>query len=36
MDICSEKNLSKMEQLDLSKLINDRTIIIRPADKGAQ
>ena len=36
MDICSKNNLSKIEQLELSELINDRTIIIKPADKGAQ
>ena len=34
MDICSKNNLSKVEQSELPKLINDRTIIIKPADKG--
>ena len=34
IDICSKNNLSKMEQSELPKLINDRTIIIKPADKG--
>ena len=34
MDICSKNNLSKIEHSELSKLINDRTIIIKPADKG--
>ena len=34
MDICSKNNLSKMEQSELLKLVNDRTIIIKPADKG--
>ena len=34
MDICSKNNLSKIEQSELSKLINGRTIIIKPADKG--
>ena len=34
MDICSKNNPSKTEQSKLSKLINDRTIIIKPADKG--
>ena len=36
MDISSKNNLSKTEQSQLSKLINDKTIIIKPADKGAQ
>ena len=35
MDISSKNNLSKTEQLELSKLINDKTIIIKPADKGS-
>ena len=34
MDISSKNNLSKTEQSELSKLINDKTIIIKPADKG--
>ena len=34
LDICSKNNLSKMEQSELSKLISDRTMIIKPADKG--
>ena len=34
MDICSKNNISKMEQSELSELINDGTIIIKPADKG--
>ena len=34
MDISSKSNLSKTEQSELSKLINDKTIIIKPADKG--
>ena len=33
MDIFSKNNLSKMEQSELSKLINDKTIILKPADK---
>ena len=33
MDVSSENNLSKTEQSELSKIINDRTIIIKPADK---
>ena len=33
MDICSENNFSKMKQWELSKLINDRTMNIKPADK---
>ena len=34
MDISSNNNLSKTEESELSKLINDKTIIIKPADKG--
>ena len=34
MDLSSKNNLSKTEQSELSKLINDKTIIIKPADKG--
>ena len=34
MDMRSKNNLSKVEQSELSKLIKDRTIIIKPADKG--
>ena len=34
MDICSKKNLFKMEQPEISKLINDSTITIKSADKG--
>ena len=34
MDISSKNNLSKSEQSELSKFINDGTIIIKPADKG--
>ena len=34
--ISSKNNLSKMEQSELSKLINDRTIIIKPANKGGR
>ena len=34
MGICSKNNLSKMEQSELSKPINDWTIIIKPIDKG--
>ena len=33
MEICSKNNLSKMKQSELSKLIKDRTIITKPADK---
>ena len=33
MDICSKNNLSKMKQSELSKLISDRNIIIKPADE---
>ena len=36
MDIFPKTNLSKMEQSELSKLIENRTVIIKPADKGAQ
>ena len=34
IDICPKNNLSKMEQSELPKLVNNRTIIIKPADKG--
>ena len=34
MDKCSKNNFFKREQSELSKLINDRTIIITPADRG--
>ena len=34
MDVSSKNNLSKTEQSELSKLINDKTIIIKPAEKG--
>ena len=34
MDISSKNNLSKTEQSELSKLTNDKTIIIKPVDKG--
>ena len=34
MDLSSNNNLSKTEQSELSKLINDKTIIIKPADNG--
>ena len=34
MDIRSKNSLSKTEQSELSKLINDKTIIIKSADKG--
>ena len=34
LDICSKNNLSKMEQSEWPKFINDRTIIIKPADIG--
>ena len=34
MDTSFKTNLSKTEQSELSKLINDKTIIIKPADKG--
>lgn len=33
MDICYKNTLSKMEESALLKLINDRTIITKPADK---
>ena len=36
MDISSKNNLSKTEQAEWLKLINDKTIIIKPEDKGAQ
>ena len=36
LNISSKTILSKIEQLELWKLINDRTIITKPADKGAQ
>ena len=35
MDICYKNNLSKTEQPELLKLINDRTTIIKHADKRA-
>ena len=35
MGISSKNNLSKTEQSELSKLINDKTIIIKPTDKGS-
>ena len=34
MDICSEKNHSKMEELEFSKLISDRIIIMKPVEMG--
>ena len=34
MDISSKNNLFKTEQSELSKLINDKTIIIKPVDNG--
>ena len=34
MDMSSKNNLSQTEQSELSKLINDKAIIIKPADKG--
>ena len=34
MDTKSKSDLSYMEQKELSKLINDETIVIKPADKG--
>ena len=34
MDRCSKKSLSKMEPSELSKLFNNRTIIMKTADKG--
>ena len=37
MDIYYKNNLSKMKQSELSKLINDSTITIKPVDKrGAE
>ena len=36
MDICSKDNLPKMEQSEMSKLINDRAIIIKHSDKGGR
>ena len=33
MEGCSKSNLSKMEQSEFSKLINDKTAVIKPADK---
>ena len=35
MDISSKNNLSETEQSELSKLINSKAIIIKPADKGS-
>ena len=35
MGLCFKNSLSIMEQSELSKLINDRTIIIRTPDKGS-
>ena len=34
MDMSSKNNLSKTEQSELPKLINDKSITIKPADKG--
>ena len=34
METTSKRNLSNMEQKELSKLSNDETIVIKPADKG--
>ena len=34
MEAKSKCNLSNMEQKDLLKLSNDKTIVIKPADKG--
>ena len=38
MEICSKNNLSIIKQSELSKLIDDRAVIIKPAgaDKGTQ
>ena len=33
METKSKRNLSNMEQKELSKLSNDETIVIKPADK---
>ena len=35
MDIYSKNNLCKIEQLELSKFINDKIMTIKPADKGS-
>ena len=34
METKSKSNLSNMEQKELSKLTDDETIVIKPADKG--
>ena len=34
MDISSKNNLFKTEEAELLKFINDKTIIIKPTDKG--
>ena len=34
METESKSNFSNMEQKELSKLSNDKTIVIKPADKG--
>ena len=34
MEATCKSNLSNMEQKKLSKLTNDETIVIKPADKG--
>ena len=34
METKSKSNLSNMEQKDFLKLSNDKTIVIKPADKG--
>ena len=34
METKCKSNLSNMEQKELSKLNNDETIVIKPADKG--
>ena len=34
METKSKSNVSNMEQKELSKLSNDETIVIKPANKG--
>lgn len=36
MELCSKNNLSKMKQSEFPKIISDRTIVIKLADKGVQ
>ena len=36
MELCSKNNLCKMKQSEFPKIISDRTIVIKLADKGVQ